>query len=120
MEGVPLEIGRGISFEHDEAPPHFRRQVTAYLYEHYGNSWIGRRGPVTWPPRSPDLTPLDFSLQGRMKEMIYRTKVHTREELLHRIMDAAAYTRTHRNDSTAVNSCLERARLCIGNRGGHS
>ncbi|KOC60757.1 hypothetical protein WH47_06903 [Habropoda laboriosa] len=22
--------------------------------------WIGRRGTVRWPARSPDLTPLDF------------------------------------------------------------
>jgi hypothetical protein len=24
----------------------------------YQGRWIGRRGPATWPPRSPDLTPL--------------------------------------------------------------
>jgi hypothetical protein len=22
--------------------------------------WIGRGGPIAWPPRSPDLTPLDI------------------------------------------------------------
>lgn len=26
--------------------------------------WIGRAGTVPWPPRSPDLTPLDFFLVG--------------------------------------------------------
>ncbi|GBM88486.1 hypothetical protein AVEN_269361-1 [Araneus ventricosus] len=26
--------------------------------------WIGRGGPVLWPPRSPDLTPLDFFPMG--------------------------------------------------------
>ena len=24
--------------------------------------WIGRGGTIAWPPRSPDLTPLDFSV----------------------------------------------------------
>jgi hypothetical protein len=24
--------------------------------------WIGRGEPILWPPRSPDLTPLDFCL----------------------------------------------------------
>jgi hypothetical protein len=49
-----------------------------------------------------------------MKEMIYRTKVHMREEQLHRIMDAAAHILEHPEIIRwAVNSCLERARLCI-------
>jgi hypothetical protein len=26
--------------------------------------WIGRGGPIPWPPHSPDLTPLDFSSGG--------------------------------------------------------
>ena len=25
---------------------------------------IGREGPTPWPPRSPDITPLDFFLWG--------------------------------------------------------
>jgi hypothetical protein len=32
-----------------------------------------------------------FHFSGLMKEMAYKTKVHTREELLHQIMDAVAY-----------------------------
>lgn len=28
--------------------------------------WIGRGGPIRWPPRPPDLTPLDFCLGGWM------------------------------------------------------
>ncbi len=35
--------------------------------------WIGRRGPVESPPtpRSPDLTPCDFSLWGIIKDRFY-------------------------------------------------
>jgi hypothetical protein len=39
-------------------PPHFGRQVTAFLNQYFKNLWIGRQGPVAWPPTSPDLTPL--------------------------------------------------------------
>jgi Arc/MetJ family transcription regulator len=54
-----------------------------------------------------------------MKEMSFRTKVHTTEELLRRIMDAA-YIRKHPEMvQRAVDSCLERARLYIENRDGH-
>jgi hypothetical protein len=45
-----------------------------------------------------------------MKEMTYKTKLRTREELLHRIMDAAAYIREHlKMIQRAVISCLEQA-----------
>jgi oligoribonuclease (3'-5' exoribonuclease) len=55
-----------------------------------------------------------------MKEMFYRTKVHTTEESLRQIMDAAAYIHEHSElIQRAVNSCMKRARLCIENRGRH-
>jgi hypothetical protein len=37
-----------------------------------------------------DLTPLDFCLWGWMKSEVYKRKVDTRDELLARILDAAA------------------------------
>ena len=39
---------------------------------------------------SPDLIPLDFCLWGWMKSEVYKRKVDTRDELLARILDAAA------------------------------
>jgi hypothetical protein len=75
-------------------------QVTAYFNQCHG--------PVPWLLRSPDLTLLDFFLWSLIKKMTYRTKVHTREELLHQIMDAAAYIQEHpKMIQWAVNSCLE-------------
>ena len=47
-------------FMQDGAPPHFSREVRAWLHDTFPGHWIGRRGPIEWPPRSPDLTPLDF------------------------------------------------------------
>jgi hypothetical protein len=29
---------------------------------HFPGRWVGRDGPIPWPPRSPDITPLDFYL----------------------------------------------------------
>ncbi|KAL1267623.1 hypothetical protein QQF64_032986 [Cirrhinus molitorella] len=49
-------------FQQDGAPPHYGCQVRAFLDEQFPEKWIGRRGPVEWPPKSPDLTPLDLSL----------------------------------------------------------
>ena len=38
-------------FQQDGAPPHFHRNVRTYLDEKMQNKWIGRRGPVEYPPR---------------------------------------------------------------------
>ena len=35
--------------------------VRRWLGRQFTGHWIGRRGPVEWPPRSPDLKPLDFN-----------------------------------------------------------
>jgi hypothetical protein len=58
--------------------PHFDREVTAYLNQRYENRCIGRIGPIPWPPRSPDLTPLDFILLGLMKKMTKDQRTHQR------------------------------------------
>ena len=43
------------------------------------------RGPVAWPARSPDLTPLDFFLWGHVKSVVYVNPENTRQELNERI-----------------------------------
>lgn len=57
---VPLNIRQNIWFHQDGAPPHNAIIVTNYLNNTFRNSWIGTNGPIKWPARSPDLTPLDF------------------------------------------------------------
>ncbi|ERL96003.1 hypothetical protein D910_00787 [Dendroctonus ponderosae] len=46
----------------DGAPPHYYCEVWQFLNADFQNRWIGRNGFENWPPRSPDLTPLDFFL----------------------------------------------------------
>ena len=55
----------------DGAPPHRRRTVTARLAELCGNRVIALNHQVEWPPRSPDLTPLDFFLWGHLKANVF-------------------------------------------------
>ena len=52
--------------------------------------WIGRDGPTPWPPRSPDITPLDFFLWGYVKDKVYSTPVADITNLKARITDAFA------------------------------
>ena len=47
----------------------------------FPDTWIGRRGAIEYPARSPDLTPMDFFLWGYLKDKVYRTKPRTIESL---------------------------------------
>jgi hypothetical protein len=63
----------------------------------------------------PDLTPLHFCLWGWMKREVYKRNVDTRDELLARILDAAArikeredqLRRTKRDLRTRTAKCIE-------------
>jgi hypothetical protein len=90
LSDVPLHIRREPWLRQDGAPPYFGRQVTVFLNQHFQNHWIGRQGPVPWPPMSPDLTPLDYYLWGRMKSLVYAVKSKSKVELLNRIIGASA------------------------------
>lgn len=71
---------------------HILRTVRDYLNENY-SQWIGKGGPIAWPPRSPDLTPLDFYFWGYMKQKVYAVPIESREQLRARIFAAAAEIR---------------------------
>ena len=44
-------------------------------------SVVGRSGPLQWPPRSPDLAPLDFYLRGHFRVMVYQLKIQNMDNL---------------------------------------
>ncbi|GFW55823.1 uncharacterized protein TNCV_122071 [Trichonephila clavipes] len=60
LTDVPAPIRRLMWFQQDGALSHYARHVSENLERTFPNRWIGSGGPVTWPPRSPDLSPLDF------------------------------------------------------------
>jgi hypothetical protein len=39
---------------------HYLEELREYLNTRFPGRWIGRAAPIAWPPRSPDLTPLDL------------------------------------------------------------
>jgi hypothetical protein len=118
LEDVPLAVRANIRFQHDGAPPHFTLQVREYLTEVWGHRWIGRGGPVAWPARSPDLTPLDYFLWGHMKQIVYAEPVLDDRDLVARIAEAAATIRARQDILiNAVQSLVRRCQLCVENHG---
>ena len=76
-------------FQQDGAPPHWGIEVREFLSETFGEQWIGRDGPMKWPPRSPALTPLDFFFWGFVKDIVYQSKVADIRDLVARIKAAS-------------------------------
>ena len=62
--------------------------MTDVLNERFPDPWIGRGGPIPWPPRSPDLSPLDFFLLGYIKIIVYAEKIRNIQDLQDRITSA--------------------------------
>jgi hypothetical protein len=60
-------MDRDFIFQKDGARPHFHREITSYLSRKVV-AWIARGGKIAWPPLSPDLTSLDFSVWGYVKD----------------------------------------------------
>jgi hypothetical protein len=66
-----LENSDALLFQQDGAPPHFALVVRHFLDNAFPQGWIGRSGPIEWPPRSPDITPMDFFLWGVVKNFVF-------------------------------------------------
>ncbi|GFU84260.1 uncharacterized protein TNCV_3640951 [Trichonephila clavipes] len=58
-------------FQQDGATCHTARATIDLLKDTFGDRLISRFGPVNWPPRSCDLTPLDYILWGYVKSLVY-------------------------------------------------
>lgn len=118
VDDLPLHANREMMFQHDGAPPHFAGNVREWLDGVFPGRWIGRAGPVAWPARSPDLTPLDFYLWGHLKALVYEDPTTTPDDMQERIRRACAQIR---NDTLARvrQSMVHRAHLCVASEGRH-
>ncbi|GFY05057.1 putative LOC100569746 [Trichonephila clavipes] len=60
---------------------HTARARIDLLKHTFGDRLISRFGPVNWPPRSCDLTPLDYFLWDYVKLLVYADKPQTLDHL---------------------------------------
>jgi len=94
------------------------RDVTTFLDATFPGRWVGRGGPTAWPPRSPDLTPLDFFACGVIKDVEYRRKVRDLADLRQRIIEAVELITAH----MLINTWQEleyRSDICRATAGAH-
>ncbi|GFT74166.1 transposase [Trichonephila clavipes] len=68
-------------FQQNGATCHTARATIDLLKDTFGDRLISRFGPVNWPPRSCDLTLLDYFLRGYVKSLVYADKPQTLDHL---------------------------------------
>ncbi|KAJ4428626.1 hypothetical protein ANN_24671 [Periplaneta americana] len=120
LEDTPLINRQHIHFLHDGAPAHFSRMARRYLDRRFPDRWIGRGGPIAWPPCSPDLNPLDFYLWGHLKSLVYSSPVPDLESLRNRIVACSEDIRNTPGVWDRVRrSMRHRCEVCIEAGGGH-
>jgi len=118
-ENIPEHHFNTVWFQQDGCPAHNTREVREFLHQNFGDRVISNSGPVLWPARSPDITPLDFYLWGHVKNEIYEFEPpETRQILEERTRET--FTFLNQNTiSKVVRTVLRKCQKCIESNGRH-
>jgi len=101
-------------FQQDGAPAHQTRDTITFL-EQQTPDFIP---PTLWPPNSPDLNPVDYSVWSVLQEKVYRSKIADIDELKTRLVNGWAQF-----DQSIINAAISQLRrrlsACVRARGAH-
>ena len=81
--------------QQDSATCHTAETTFDVLRPVFENRIISRRADVLWPPRSCDLTPLDYYLWGAVKDKCYIYKPETSDALKDNIREGIGEIQLH-------------------------
>lgn len=99
-------------FQQDNATAHKTRETMELLHEFFDNRI------VDFPPRSPDLTIMDYFIYPHLKNRVFTNRPHTIEELTDAIRNVCEEITPH-NLRNAFNNMRRRVTVCIENEGAH-
>lgn len=119
LDDLPLDVLRNFQyFQQDGAPAHRDRRCVTFLNNFKPNRWIGNNGPINWPARSPDITPMDFAIWAFIKDRVYRTTPQNLNHLILKIRQACGEI-TPRMLERIQTKVIVNAQKCLRNNGGH-
>lgn len=105
-------------FQQDAATCHTARETMQLLQTKFSGQVISRFGDHNWPPRSCDLTLLDFFLWGFLKSKVYANNPQTIAELKAAIRRHIDEIRPHICHHV-IQNFVKRADTCRRGLGGH-
>lgn len=107
-----------IWFQQDGAPCHTANATIDLVRTVFGDRIISQNSDVVWPPRSCDLTPLDYYLWGAVKDKCYVDKPATIQALKDNIRVAIAEIRPQ-TIGNVLKNWVDRMAYCKASRGSH-
>lgn len=116
LDSLPLAKVRNCWFQQDGAPAHNAFIVREYLSQRFPQKWIGTHSTIPWPPRSPDISPLDFFLWGYCKNYVYQHDLESEEQLRQLVIEAFENI-TPDTLRSVLDSTVTRSYLCLENNG---
>lgn len=109
-----------VIFQQDGAAPHTAHRVLDYLEHRFPDRLISLRTGFTWPPRSPDLNPLDFYLWGHLKHVISGQVIECKDDLRQAIVRGIRTINRDANLTRRVIDCFrQRLHHCFDVDGRH-
>jgi hypothetical protein len=82
--------GDGFILQQDGASAPFGATVRTALDEEFPGRRIGRGEPINWPPRTPELTPMDFFVWVYIIDIVHVERVESLPHSSRRITAAVA------------------------------
>ena len=109
---------KNLYFQQDGATPHTTNQVMEFLHNKFHGRVISRKADFEWPPKSPDLNPLDYWFWGHCEAEVLRTKPTTLDELKEEV---EAFCETVSGDvvEKSIMNIVKRIKYCAAEKGGH-
>ena len=86
-EWVPAAVRRTVWYMQDGARVHTTRNNLRILRHLFGRRVISLGTAHPWPPRLPDLTPMDYFVWPYVKDRVYAAAPQTRDDMCDQIRE---------------------------------
>ena len=107
-----------IWFQQGGSTCHTAEAILDVLRPVFEDRIVSHKADVVWPPRSCDLTPLDYDLWGAVKDKCYADKPDLIDALKDNIREAIGEIQLHTIDNVLKN-WTDRVGYCMASRGSH-
>jgi hypothetical protein len=114
LPDIRRQSGADFIFQQDGAPAHRSKHTVAFLTSNVPE-FIQ---PENWPPNSPDLNPVDYSIWGYLQQLVYRHKIENLDHLKQIIISCWTELSQQFIDG-AVDQWSHRIAAVVAARGGH-
>lgn len=109
---------RRVYFQQDGASCHCTDSVLEWLKTIFNDRIISRRSSIPWPPQSPDLSPLDYWLWGRVQSLVNLDKPKTIQDI--KVSVASNIQKITRQEvKKSVENIRKRLQYCEERKGEH-